>query len=71
MAAYVCPRGILIGQLIALVTLGSVDGAKIFGDYIIKAKPLDKYNGTPFMGHFEPQWDASPVCCGKGSWPVS
>ena len=57
--------------MVAIVTMGSDDGQKIFADYIIKAKPLDEYRSEHFVGHFEPQWDAAPVCCGSAGWPVS
>ncbi|CAG7786207.1 unnamed protein product [Allacma fusca] len=51
------------------VTLGSTDGAKIFDRYIIKALPLNKTYGREFLGHFEPQWDAEPVCCNGVTFP--
>lgn len=42
------------------VVLGSDDGKHKFINYMITAKTVD---GRHIIGHFEYQWDATPICC--------
>jgi len=52
------------------VTLGSEDGKVLFNGYVITAKRIEPENKLgAVIGHFEPQWDASPICCGDGNVP--
>ena len=60
-------------KLALLVVLGSNYG-EIFNGYLVAARKVSTVNGNQvlgdFIGHFEPQWDAGPVCCNGVKIPV-